>query len=38
MMDRHHAESAAVDALSRGFIPRDLAASIMAMSLVGHDT
>ena len=35
-IDRLYGESAAVDAMSRGLIPPDVAASIMATSLVGH--
>ena len=37
LTDRRYTESAAVDALSRGLIPCDVAASLMATSLVGHD-
>jgi hypothetical protein len=39
-LDRHYdrlaAESYATDALCRGLIPRDLAADLMATSLIGH--
>ena len=37
MIDRRYFESAAVDALSRGLIPPDLAAELMATSQIGHD-
>ncbi len=36
-LDRRAAESAAVDCMGRGLIPRDLAESIMGRSLIGHD-
>jgi hypothetical protein len=35
--DRRAAESDATDALTRGLIPRDLAAEIMRTSNLGHD-
>ena len=38
MIDRSYAESAAVDALSRGLIPTDVAASLMGTVLVRHGT
>ncbi len=35
--DRQAAESAALDALTRGLIPPDLARDLMAAGIIGHD-